>query len=61
MEEETETGNIMFGTTKLKRDTVVTYLGDQLHEGGLADSVEATINTRVGKVQGPPHADCRRG
>ena len=43
---------IMFGQIKLQRKGVVTYLGDELSEGGLAASVEATIKAREAKVKG---------
>ena len=37
---------IMFCDIQLQRKTVVNYLGDELSEGGLAASVEATIKAR---------------
>ena len=43
---------IMFGDIELKRAECATYLGDELHEDGLAASVEATILSRRGKVCG---------
>ena len=42
----------MFGQILLQRKAVVTYLGDELSEGGLAASVEATIKARESKVKG---------
>ena len=43
---------IMFCDIQLQRKTVVNYLGDELSEGGLAASVEATIRAREAKVIG---------
>jgi hypothetical protein len=50
--EQTKNYPIMFGEIELKRAVCVTYLGDEIHEDGLAASVEATILARRGKVQG---------
>ena len=52
VKEETDEDPIMFGEIELKRAQCVTYLGDELHEDGLAASVEATILARRGKVRG---------
>ena len=52
VEEETKEDPIMFGEIELKRASCVTYLGDEIHEDGLAASVEATILARRGKVRG---------
>ena len=52
VEQETAEDPIMFGHILLQRKTVVTYLGDELSEGGLAESVEATIIAREAKVKG---------
>ena len=52
VEEETKEDPIMFGSIPLQRKAVVTYLGDELSEGGLAESVEATILAREAKVKG---------
>ena len=41
----------MFGNIRFKKESVMTYLGDQLHESGLRDSVQMTINSRVNKVR----------
>ena len=52
MEQKMRDDPIMFGDIQLQRKTVVTYLGDELSEGGLAASVEATIKAREAKVIG---------
>ena len=52
VKEETEEDPIMFGDIELKRAECATYLGDELHENGLAASIEATILSRRGKVRG---------
>ena len=52
VEQETKDDPIMLGSMVLKKKSVVTYLGDELSAGGLAASVEATIQTREAKVKG---------
>ena len=52
VKETTDEDPIMFGDIELKRAECATYLGDELHEDGLAASVEATILSRRGKVCG---------
>ena len=52
MEQKMRYDPIMFGDIQLQRKTVVTYLDDELSEGGLAASVEATIKAREAKVIG---------
>ena len=52
VEQETVDDPLMFGQILLQRKAVVTYLGDELSEGGLAASVEATIKARESKVKG---------
>ena len=52
VEEETKEDPIMLGETELKRAKCVTYLGDEIHEDGLSESIEATIQARRGKVRG---------
>ena len=42
VEEETNEDPILLGETELKRAKCVTYLGDELHEDGLSESIEAT-------------------
>ena len=58
IEREVQKTPIMFGEVALKRESCVTYLGDELHEGGLEASVEATIQARQGKVRGSIQALC---
>ena len=43
---------LMFGEFKARRKGCDKYLGQMLHEGGLARSVEATITERVGRIMG---------
>jgi hypothetical protein len=52
VEEETKDDPIMFGQFPLQHKSVKNYLGDQLSDMGLADSVEVTILARVGKGKG---------
>lgn len=52
VEEETKEDPIMLGSIPLQRKAAVTYLGDELSEGGLAASVDATIEAREAKVKG---------
>jgi len=52
VEEELEMAPLVFGKFEAKRKESDKYLGQTLHEGGLAMSVEATILERKGKVQG---------
>ena len=42
----------MFGEFKVTRKRSDKYLGQVLHEGGLARSVEATIEERASKIKG---------
>ena len=52
IQNEVEENPVMFGKILLKREQIVTYLGDEIHEDGLEASVEATIKARQGKVRG---------
>ena len=58
VEQETKDDPIMLGSMVLKEKSVVTYLGDELSAGGLAASVEATIQTREAKVKGAIYELC---
>ena len=51
VEGDTKDDPIMFNSRKMDRKQVVTYLGDELHEDGLAASISATIQARIGKVR----------
>ena len=50
VEQETAEDPIMFGHILLQRKAVVNYLRDELSEGGLDESLEATIEAREAKV-----------
>ena len=50
--EELEICPLMFGDFEMKEQESDVYLGDVLHSGGLAASVEATIKLRISKVKG---------
>ena len=44
---ETETNPIMMGNTIIENSKSEKYLGDQIHEGGCAASISATIDSRI--------------
>ena len=50
--EELEICPLMFGDFEMKEKESYMYLGDVLHSGGMAASVEATISHRISKVKG---------
>ena len=52
VKEELEDSPLMFGDFIMKEKESDVYLGDVIHSGGLAASVEATISRRVAKVKG---------
>ena len=52
VEKEVELTPLMFGEFKVTRKRSDKYLGQVLHEGGLARSVEATIEERASKIKG---------
>ena len=52
VEEELEVTPLTFGTFKVKRKDKDKYLGQVLHQDGLAMSVRATIEERTSKVKG---------
>ena len=52
VEKEVELRPLMFGKFEVARKQSDKYLGQVLHEGGLARSVQATIEERTGKIKG---------
>ena len=50
--EELEVAPLVFGDFQMNEKEYDIYLGDVIHSGGLAASVEATINFRIAKVKG---------
>ena len=52
VKEELEDCPLMFGDFEMKEKESDVYLGDVILSGGLAASVEATINRRIGQVKG---------
>ena len=52
VEMEVELMPLMFGEFEVARKESDKYLGQVLHEGGLAMSVQATIKERAGKIKG---------
>ena len=59
--EETEENPLMVGTVKLERSEAMTYLGEVLHQDGLAASVDATVDRRnQSTVRGLPDANLWR-
>ena len=51
-EKELELTPLQFGQFTIKRKDKDKYLGQILHEDGLAASVAATVSDRVGKLKG---------
>ena len=49
---ETEEEPLMVGAVKLQRSEAMTYLGEVLHQDGLAASADATVDLRVARVKG---------
>ena len=49
---ETNEQPLKVGQVKIQRSSSLTYLGEVLHENGLAASVDATVNLRVSRVRG---------
>ena len=51
-EKEISENSITVGPVMLERSESLTYLGEVLHENGLAASVDATVDLRVSRVRG---------
>ena len=51
-EEELRGSPIVFGNFEVKEKVKDKYLGDWFHNGGLSQSVEATVSDRSGKIKG---------
>ena len=52
VKEELELTPLKFGEFNMKQEKTIKYLGMQLHEDGMAASIQATVEERSGKIRG---------